>query len=141
MTSDNVGQNVGQNVDLDLSRIEEPAGAPGWYRIEDGGQMLFGPYETKADALVPAEDASGPVDAGLFRRKVIDCDVFYAPDVFQGIEDRNEESVYGEMPPEWPQGEDAAELERRLAITLRDFMRERGLFKEFRALERVASDE
>jgi hypothetical protein len=54
---------------------------------------------------------------GQWRRPEIDCEVFDAALIFEGLDARNEEAVWHGNPPDWPQGEDAAELERRLAET------------------------
>jgi hypothetical protein len=127
MTSSNVAQNVAQNVTRKTGRIVEPAGPSGWYYSRGDDGCLTDPFDSREFAR---EGAAQDDRLGQWRRPEIDCEVFDAALIFEILDGLKEEAVWHESPPDRPQGEDAAELERRLAETLRDFMRERALFKQ-----------
>lgn len=116
----------------------EPPTEPAWYARDDAG-LLYGPHDTEGDARAIATTEGGE-DAAEFKRREIDCRVFDTEAIWDAFIERNGEAVWPDMPPDRIEGEDARELERRLAITFHAYLQERGTFDEFRALDEILPD-
>lgn len=140
-------------------RTERPAGAFSWYWGTSDDGALFGPYGSEGEARQAWLDDDGdelretleeegeiekPITdevllsmcplVGQYRSPRLSTDLFDAEDVLERMEDRNEEALWGDKAPEWP-AEAKADLEKRLATALHDWMTEHNLWGEFRALE------
>lgn len=144
---------------MDDLKTTKPESAHGFYWQTSDDGACFGPFETDEQARKDmwddgfgeilfndivadeGEDFAGRKEEWLaayewvsfMKRQAITTDIFNANIVLEDMEDQNEEAVWGECPPEWPQ-EHKRELEMMLADALFRWMEKHDAWKQFRAL-------
>ena len=148
-----------------IERIGRPVGEPGWYWARHDDAPLTGPFNTEQEARDDwwqsgeGEDAYGehvydakavgdePQSEDVFRlnhpyvaryrKPFITTDVVDADFILDWLEDRNEDAVWQDAPPDWPADDKKRDLEMKVAHAIKAWMDQHDLWREFRALEAV----
>ena len=140
-------------------QLKKPETAQGYYWSTSDSGPCYGPFETDQiardefwhdgageemyGALVKEEgaDYAGKKEDWLaayeyvfyMKRPAISTDIFNADMTLESLEERNEEAVWHEAPPEWPHAA-KRELEMMLADALFRWAEKHDAWKQFRAL-------
>ena len=135
----------------------------GWWWSQGDDNPCYGPHDTEADARNDYWDSDGQDDYDAYKLDhaegmedgpllspdefkanhefvmhtghcEIHTGIFSADHLLEDLEDKNEDAVYGDFPPEWPKDK-KRDLELMLADTLYKWMEMNDLWKEFRGLK------
>ena len=136
---------------------EKPEHSEGWYWSRSDTDPCYGPFETREIAadefwhdgageelfedlkednpsLKKEEFLAEYEFINVLRKPAISTDVFDADLTLENFEERNEDAVWHESPPDWPNSEAKRELELMLADALYRWAEKHDAWKEFRCL-------